>query len=248
MTRRTTSTCRRTRCSWKSSGSIWGSPGPMSVAIPVSAARVVHVDGRAVKSCTMLAVQADGARVTTIEGIGEPGRPASDAGGLPGTSRAAVRVLHAGHDHDRHRSGRSARNRSTGTRCATGSKATSAAAPVITTSSTRSWTRPRRCASCGIPGAGGVPGAMAEAIATGIGAPVRRKEDERFITGRGRYTDDINQPGQLYAVFLRSPHARARIDAIDAAEARSRRRRDRRTHGARTWPPTVSAICPAAGW
>jgi aerobic carbon-monoxide dehydrogenase large subunit len=62
---------------------------------------------------------------------------------------------------------------------------------------------------------------MAEAIASGIGAPVRRKEDERFITGRGRYTDDINQPGQLYAVFLRSPYARARIDAIDAAEARS---------------------------
>jgi aerobic carbon-monoxide dehydrogenase large subunit len=62
---------------------------------------------------------------------------------------------------------------------------------------------------------------MAEAAASGIGAPVRRKEDERFITGRGRYTDDINQPGQLYAVFLRSPHARARIDAIDATEARS---------------------------
>src|SRR5690606_32370670 len=48
---------------------------------------------------------------------------------------------------------------------------------------------------------------------------VLRKEDQRFITGRGRYTDDINQPGQLYAVFLRSPHARARIDGIDAGEA-----------------------------
>ncbi len=40
--------------------------------------------------------------------------------------------------------------------------------------------------------------------ATGIGAPVRRKEDHRFITGQGRYTDDINRPGQAYAYFLRS--------------------------------------------
>ncbi|MFU8814454.1 MAG: xanthine dehydrogenase family protein molybdopterin-binding subunit [Pseudomonadales bacterium] len=60
---------------------------------------------------------------------------------------------------------------------------------------------------------------MAEAVQTGIGASVLRKEDGRFITGQGRYTDDINEPGQLYAVFLRSPHARARIDAIDIAEA-----------------------------
>jgi aerobic carbon-monoxide dehydrogenase large subunit len=60
---------------------------------------------------------------------------------------------------------------------------------------------------------------MAEAIRTGIGASVLRKEDGRFITGQGTYTDDINEHGQLHAVFLRSPHARARIDAIDIAEA-----------------------------
>ena len=55
--------------------------------------------------------------------------------------------------------------------------------------------------------------------ATGIGASVRRFEDVRFITGRGRYTDDMNQPGQAYAVFLRSPYARARIVAVDSAAA-----------------------------
>ena len=55
--------------------------------------------------------------------------------------------------------------------------------------------------------------------ATGIGAPVRRKEDHRFITGAGRYTDDINQPGQTYAYFLRSPHAHAAIRSIDASAA-----------------------------
>ncbi|HTK98383.1 MAG TPA: xanthine dehydrogenase family protein molybdopterin-binding subunit [Pseudomonadales bacterium] len=55
--------------------------------------------------------------------------------------------------------------------------------------------------------------------ATGIGASVRRVEDVRFITGRGRYTDDMNQPGQVYAAFLRSPYARARIVDVDDAGA-----------------------------
>ena len=54
---------------------------------------------------------------------------------------------------------------------------------------------------------------------TGIGAPVRRVEDQRFITGKGHYTDDINRPGQAHASFLRSPHAHARIKGIDAAAA-----------------------------
>ncbi|HEX5998891.1 MAG TPA: xanthine dehydrogenase family protein molybdopterin-binding subunit, partial [Hyphomicrobiaceae bacterium] len=55
--------------------------------------------------------------------------------------------------------------------------------------------------------------------ATGIGAPVRRKEDQRFITGKGQYTDDINRPGQTYAYFVRSPHAHANIKKIDTSAA-----------------------------
>ncbi|TVR06098.1 MAG: xanthine dehydrogenase family protein molybdopterin-binding subunit [Salinarimonadaceae bacterium] len=55
--------------------------------------------------------------------------------------------------------------------------------------------------------------------ATGIGAPVRRKEDQRFITGKGRYTDDLVRPGQAHAYFLRSPHAHAEIVRIDPAAA-----------------------------
>jgi carbon-monoxide dehydrogenase large subunit len=55
--------------------------------------------------------------------------------------------------------------------------------------------------------------------ATGIGASVKRKEDHRFITGKGHYTDDINRPGQAYAYFLRSPHAHATIDKIDVSAA-----------------------------
>jgi carbon-monoxide dehydrogenase large subunit len=54
---------------------------------------------------------------------------------------------------------------------------------------------------------------------TGIGAAVRRKEDARFLTGTGRYTDDITRPGQLYAHFVRSPIAHAKIGSIDAAAA-----------------------------
>ena len=53
----------------------------------------------------------------------------------------------------------------------------------------------------------------------GIGAAVRRKEDLRFLTGKGRYTDDINRPGQLQAFLLRSPHAHAEIARIDTASA-----------------------------
>jgi aerobic carbon-monoxide dehydrogenase large subunit len=57
---------------------------------------------------------------------------------------------------------------------------------------------------------------------TGIGAAVRRKEDHRFITGKGRYTDDINRPGQAQAYFLRSPHAHAKIKSLDVREAKSK--------------------------
>src|SRR5262244_4412708 len=55
--------------------------------------------------------------------------------------------------------------------------------------------------------------------ATGIGAAVRRKEDQRFVTGKGHYTDDVNRPGQSHAYFLRSPHAHAKIKKIDKAAA-----------------------------
>src|SRR5436190_12277148 len=54
---------------------------------------------------------------------------------------------------------------------------------------------------------------------TGVGASVKRKEDQRFITGKGQYTDDINRPGQTWAVFVRSPHAHATLKKIDAAAA-----------------------------
>ena len=54
----------------------------------------------------------------------------------------------------------------------------------------------------------------------GIGHSVRRKEDARLLTGLGRYSDDVNLPGQAYSTVVRSPHAHARIRAIDTKAAR----------------------------
>ena len=54
---------------------------------------------------------------------------------------------------------------------------------------------------------------------TGLGEPVRRKEDLRLITGNGRYSDDVNMPKQVFAVIVRSSHAHARIRAIDSRKA-----------------------------
>ena len=53
----------------------------------------------------------------------------------------------------------------------------------------------------------------------GFGTPLKRQEDPRLITGRGRFSDDFALPGQVHACFVRSPHPHARIRAIDPAAA-----------------------------
>lgn len=55
----------------------------------------------------------------------------------------------------------------------------------------------------------------------GVGQPMRRVEDERLITGKGRYTDDISLDGQAYAFMVRSPHANAKILSIDTTDAKA---------------------------
>jgi carbon-monoxide dehydrogenase large subunit len=57
-------------------------------------------------------------------------------------------------------------------------------------------------------------------LASVIGQAVPRKEDARFLTGTGQYTDDVSMPRQAYAYFLRSPHAHATIRSIDVAKAK----------------------------
>ncbi|WP_445487518.1 xanthine dehydrogenase family protein molybdopterin-binding subunit [Rhodopseudomonas sp. RCAM05734] len=55
----------------------------------------------------------------------------------------------------------------------------------------------------------------------GVGQPVRRKEDDTLVRGKGTYTDDISLPGQLYAWMVRSPHAHGVIRNIDTAAAKA---------------------------
>src|SRR6266851_5748683 len=52
-----------------------------------------------------------------------------------------------------------------------------------------------------------------------LGASIKRREDPRFITGKGNYTDDLKLAGITHAVFVRSPHANAKIRKIDTAKA-----------------------------
>ncbi|MFT4568931.1 MAG: carbon-monoxide dehydrogenase large subunit, partial [Saprospiraceae bacterium] len=52
-----------------------------------------------------------------------------------------------------------------------------------------------------------------------IGKSIKRREDNRFLTGKGKYTDDIKLPGMCYAAFVRSPYAHAKILSIDKSGA-----------------------------
>src|SRR2546428_4213527 len=63
---------------------------------------------------------------------------------------------------------------------------------------------------------------MATATDTRLfGKSIKRREDPRFITGRGNYTDDLKLTGMTYAAFVRSPHAHAKIRKIDVAKAKA---------------------------
>ncbi len=65
------------------------------------------------------------------------------------------------------------------------------------------------------------PDSLTEGASAGIGAPLLRLEDARFLRGEGRFVEDIALPGEARAVFLRSPHAHARICGLSVAEAQS---------------------------
>src|SRR4051812_10201762 len=60
---------------------------------------------------------------------------------------------------------------------------------------------------------------MTEQSTPYVGRSLRRREDLKFLTGRGRYVDDIALPGMLYLAILRSPHAHARITGVDLSAA-----------------------------
>src|SRR5262245_55543296 len=156
-----------------------------------------------------------------------PRRPeraaASDAGGVPRASRAAVRLLHPGHDHDRgghglpqgprprrsHHPSRARRQSLSLHRLPQHRQGDRGGRQSHGRAGAQDLKRERKASSR-------EETAMS---ATGIGAAVRRREDQRFITGKGHYTDDVNRPGQCHAYFLRSPHAHAKIKSIDGKAA-----------------------------
>src|SRR5215475_707883 len=79
-----------------------------------------------------------------------------------------------------------------------------------------------------------------------IGRPMPRFEDLRLVRGAGNYTDDVSVPAQTYAVFVRTPHAHARIVAIDTAAARSHQACSQCSPATTTPPTAISGwrTCP----
>ena len=74
-----------------------------------------------------------------------------------------------------------------------------------------------------------------------VGRAIKRKEDPRLIMGRARYIDDINVTGQLWAAFVRSPEAHAKIVSIDTSAAKAYPGVHRRLHRPRPGPRGAAA-------
>ena len=191
----------------------------------------VLVDGEAVKSCTCLTAQADGASVTDHRRAGAARHAAPDPGGVLEQARPAMRVLHAGDGLDVGR-----------TPCST-----------IPIPRPRDPPRPRRQpvplhrlpehrARRAVEAAAAMGGRMSGRI---FGSAIRRREDPRLLTGPGTFTDDLSLPGMV-----------ARGDAAQPARAcqdpahRHRARRPRRRACSPSTPPKTptgrSSRCPCA--
>ena len=185
----------------------------------------VHLDGRSVKSCNVLAVQADGHEVTTIEGIAENGElhPMQQAFHenhalqcgfcTPGMIMQAIDVL----KDNPHPSEEEIRLGLEGNLCrCTGYhnivKAVAACASSMEAASSRSRAREER----------GPMTTVEDRPAAEVGQARRRKEDQRLLTGRTRWTDNIQLPGMLHLAMVRSPFAHATITTIDTTHAQGR--------------------------
>ena len=184
----------------------------------------VLLDGEAVRSCLMLAVQADGAEIDDRRGARRDGtlHPLQQA--FLEEARPAVRLLHAGLHDDGVRAARTrARIRPT-RRSATRSPAISAAAPATSRSSRPRWSSRRakggrseehrgRQASDSVEDPEVTIGESLPNIATPrfTGNPMKRVEDPALLTGRAEFIDNLTVPGMLHCAMLRSPHAHARI-------------------------------------
>src|SRR5262249_26042641 len=130
-------------------------------------------------------------------------------GRVLGAPRPAVRLLHAGHDHGRRRPA-AAQSRSVRARDPRGARRQ----PVPL----HGLPQHRQ----GRSGRGqGRSDSMSAVAEPWVGQAPKRKEDPRLIMGRARYIDDINVTGQLWAAFVRSPEAHAKIVSIDTSAAKA---------------------------
>ena len=199
---------------------------------------VVLMDGKPVKSCTTLAAMCEGHEIRTVESLEVDGQLDPVQHGLPRAARAAVRLLHAGDADDRPRAaGREPRpdrardphgdlgrdlplHRATRT-----SSARSAGRPS---------TKPRTKQEVVSMADRREPAEPEPERPIGFGR-LKRKEDARFIRGKGTYLDDIRLPGMVHGAILRSPYAHAKIVSIDTSRgARAPgRRRGRHRQGPR---------------
>ena len=188
----------------------------------VCGACTVRLDGRIVRGCLMLAVQADGATVETIEGMTASGELAELQEAFHEAQRAAVRLLHAGHADDRRRAAPAQRPRRPARRSAVPRRqllplhrlsrhrrrhgvAAASAAPAG-----RDRAHERRDPA----GAGSLRGY----VGTRRGAAERA---DACLEGRGRYIDDLVLPRMVHVAFVRSPYAHARMRSIDTVAARA---------------------------
>ena len=194
---------------------------------------VVHINGEAVKSCTILAVQCEGADVLTIEGVanGDQLHPMQEAFRnnhalqcgfcTPGMVMSALDLV----KNNANPSEREVREYLEGNLCRCTGYHNIVLAIIEGAAVMRGEAPPRQS-----PRSGGGVAAMPE-----IGQPVRRREDYRFLTGQGTYTDDIDRPGQVYAYHSAQP-ARQRADQLQSTRAR------------RPPPPGSSRFSPARTW
>lgn len=166
----------------------------------------IHLNGRSVKACTLLTVQVAGAQVTTIEGISEGDQlhPVQEAFRThhalqcgfctPGMVMRAIDLLDE--------------------------------SPNPTREEIRSGLKGNYCRCTGyqnivraIEDASKRSSAQNEE-SEAVGASPPRKEDRRFLIGRGKYTADVVLPNQKYAVFVRSNRAHAKLESIDICAAK----------------------------
>jgi aerobic carbon-monoxide dehydrogenase large subunit len=177
----------------------------------------VHLNGRAVKSCTVLAVQADGATVDTLESL-------SKAGDVAHPLLAAFREHHALQCGF----------------CTPGMIMSSLELlqrePQPSEERIRAWLKGNFCRCTGYQHiVDAIRAAAQTSVAAGaspsaatqdsqfLGRPLRRREDDHHLRGRGQFTDDVRSTdaaGALHAALLRSPYAHARVQSISADRAR----------------------------